>query len=50
MLPIKRAHDRDHSGWYIMLTMIPIIGMIFSLDLYFLKGNDGTNKYGADPR
>ena len=43
-------HDRNHSVWYILLNIIPIIGIIFLIDLYFLKGTDGTNKYGADPR
>ena len=36
--------------WHILLTIISINGIIFLIDLYFLEGNDGTNKYGADPR
>ncbi|MDA0735082.1 MAG: DUF805 domain-containing protein [Chloroflexi bacterium] len=50
MLQIKRAHDRDHAGWYILLTMIPLIGIFFSIELHFFKGTDGPNQYGADPR
>lgn len=50
MLQIKRAHVRNHVGWYILLTMIPIIGILFSIELHFLSGTDGPNQYGADPR
>ena len=49
-LLIKRAHDRAHSGWYMLLTMIPLVGIIFQIELYFLRGTDGPNPYGADPR
>ena len=49
MLFVKRAHDRNHSGWYILLTMIPLIGIIFQLELLFLKGNSDANDYGMDP-
>ena len=50
MLYIKRAHDRNHTGWYILLTMIPFIGIIWSSELLFFKGTEGTNQYGEDPR
>ena len=50
MLYIKRAHDRNHTGWYILLTMIPFIGIIWSIELLFFKGTEGTNQYGEDPR
>ena len=50
MVYIKRAHDRNHTGWYILLTMIPLIGIIWSIELLFFKGTEGTNQYGEDPR
>ena len=50
MLYIKRAHDRNHTGWYILLTMIPFIGIIWSIELLFFKGTERTNPYGEDPR
>ena len=46
MLFIKRAHDRNHSGWYILLTMIPIVGIIWTIELLFFKGTEGANQYG----
>ena len=40
---IKRFHDRDKSGWWVLIWLIPIIGAIWLLiELGFLKGNPGA--------
>jgi len=45
---IKRWHDRNKSGWMILINLIPIIGLIWVIiDLGFLKGTTDPNKYGA---
>jgi uncharacterized membrane protein YhaH (DUF805 family) len=47
---IKRWHDRDKSGWWTLIILIPIIGAIWSLvELGFLKGTEGENRFGSDP-
>lgn len=47
---VKRAHDRDHSGWYVLILLIPIVGVLWLLiEFGFLKGSAGPNKYGDDP-
>jgi uncharacterized membrane protein YhaH (DUF805 family) len=47
---IKRWHDRDKSGWWILINLIPIVGAIWSLiECGFLKGTEGANRYGDDP-
>jgi uncharacterized membrane protein YhaH (DUF805 family) len=46
-ISIKRAHDLDHSGWWLLWAAIPIIGSIYvSLTLWFKKGSDGPNQFG----
>ena len=46
----KRWHDRDKSGWWSLIALIPIIGSIWLLvELGFLKGTPGPNAYGPDP-
>ena len=44
---IKRWHDRDKSGWWMLILLIPLIGTIwFLIELGFLKGTDGPNRFG----
>jgi uncharacterized membrane protein YhaH (DUF805 family) len=47
---VKRWHDRDKSGWMVLINLIPVVGWIWSLvELGFLKGTSGPNQYGDDP-
>ena len=53
---IKRLHDLDKSGWYLLIRLagvIPFIGFLIALafDLYLLlaKGTEGPNRFGPDP-
>lgn len=49
-IQVKRWHDRGRSGWRVLVNLIPIIGLIWVLvELGFLKGTTGENKYGDDP-
>ena len=42
---IRRLHDINKSGWWILLT-ITIIGIIALTYFYCIKGDDGANDYG----
>ncbi len=45
---VKRYHDRDKSGWWVFIGLIPIIGWLWSLiELGFLAGTEGYNTYGS---
>jgi uncharacterized membrane protein YhaH (DUF805 family) len=47
---IKRWHDRDKSGWWVLISLIPLIGPIWALvETGFLEGTQGPNQYGPDP-
>lgn len=47
---IKRCHDRERSGWFLLVSLIPFIGAIWlTIELYFLRGTVGPNKFGEDP-
>ena len=49
-LHVKRCHDRGKSGWWCLLLLIPVVGFIWALiDLGILQGDDGPNRYGAQP-
>ena len=46
----KRWHDRDKSGWWSLIALVPIIGAIWLLvELGILEGTRGANQYGPDP-
>jgi uncharacterized membrane protein YhaH (DUF805 family) len=46
----KRWHDRDCSGWWQLVLLIPAIGWLWNLiAVGFLRGNPGPNRFGPDP-
>lgn len=49
MLGIRRLHDLNKSGWFMLLLLVPLINMVFALYMYLAPGQVGANKYGADP-
>ena len=50
MVYIKRFHDRDKSGWWVLIALIPLIGAIWILvELGFLAGTPGPNRFGPPP-
>ena len=49
MLGIRRLHDLDRSGWWMLIGFVPYVNFVFSLYIVFVKGTDGYNRYGADP-
>lgn len=45
MIAIQRSHDMDWTGWTVLLTLIPLVGLIW----VFKPGSEGVNAYGAPP-
>lgn len=44
---VKRCHDRDRSGWFLLVYFIPVIGELWVLiELGFLPGTAGPNRFG----
>tara|TARA_B110000467_G_scaffold159865_1_gene178201 strand:+ start:651 stop:1553 length:903 start_codon:yes stop_codon:yes gene_type:complete len=46
---VRRLHDRDKSGWFMLISFIPILGAIFLLVMLAEKGTPGKNKFGEYP-
>ncbi len=49
-MTIRRLHDTDRSGWWILLGLIPIIGIIVLIVWYCTDGTRGSNRFGPDPK
>jgi uncharacterized membrane protein YhaH (DUF805 family) len=47
---IRRLHDTDRSGWWLLIAFIPFIGGLILLYFFILEGTRGPNKFGADPK
>ncbi len=47
---VRRFHDQDKSGWFVLLSFIPYIGGIIVLVFMFLEGTRGPNRFGPDPK
>lgn len=46
---IRRLHDLNKSGWFLLISLIPIINFFFGIYAGFFKGTEGPNDYGEDP-
>jgi uncharacterized membrane protein YhaH (DUF805 family) len=47
-LTVKRWHDRDKSGWWVLIGLIPIVGLIWAfIETGFISGTKGSNHYGS---
>lgn len=46
---VRRLHDTDRSGWWLLIGLIPLIGWIVLIYWYISEGTPGANQYGAQP-
>ncbi len=46
---IRRLHDTDRSGWWILINLIPFGGIVL-LVFMCLDGTPGDNQYGPNPK
>jgi uncharacterized membrane protein YhaH (DUF805 family) len=46
---VRRLHDSDKSGWWILIGLTAIGGLVL-LVFYLLDGTAGPNKHGPDPK
>jgi len=47
---VRRFHDRDKSGWWYLICVVPVIGSFWLLiENGFLKGTVGPNRFGPNP-
>lgn len=46
---IRRLHDTGRSGWWFMITAIPILGLLVFLYFALLESDPNPNQYGESP-
>lgn len=47
---VRRLHDSGKSGWWVLISIIPIIGTIWILVLLLTDSTPGSNEYGPNPK
>ncbi|MRX69192.1 Uncharacterized membrane protein YhaH, DUF805 family [Flavobacterium resistens] len=47
---VRRLHDVGKSGWFFLIILLPLAGVIWLLVLLCTEGDRGSNAYGADPK
>lgn len=47
---VRRLHDTDRSGWWILVNIIPLIGCIIYLVFLCSDSKPGENRFGANPK
>lgn len=47
---VRRFHDQDKSGWFVLLGLIPYIGGLILLVFMCIEGTKGPNRFGPDPK
>ncbi|MDR0275100.1 MAG: DUF805 domain-containing protein [Burkholderiaceae bacterium] len=43
---VRRLHDIDRSGWWMLIVFVPLIGGIVLLVFAVLPGTQGNNRFG----
>ena len=46
---VRRLHDGDRSGWWLLVAFLPLVGALLLLFWYCSRGTIGPNRFGADP-
>ncbi|WP_235031246.1 DUF805 domain-containing protein [Geminicoccus flavidas] len=46
---VRRLHDRDRSGWWLLLHVVPVVGQIVLIVWFCLPSTPGPNRFGPPP-
>ena len=47
---IRRLHDTGRSGWWLLISLVPLVGSILVLVFMVLDSQPGPNQYGSNPK
>jgi uncharacterized membrane protein YhaH (DUF805 family) len=47
---VRRLHDTDRSGWWLLIALVPLLGAIVLLVFMVQDSKPGTNLYGIYPK
>jgi uncharacterized membrane protein YhaH (DUF805 family) len=47
---VRRLHDTNRSGWWVLISFLPLIGVLVLLFFSLQEGQPGENQYGISPK
>jgi uncharacterized membrane protein YhaH (DUF805 family) len=47
---VRRLHDTDHSGWWVLIGFVPLIGAVVILLFIIRDSTPGSNRFGPNPK
>ena len=47
---VRRLHDTGRTGWWVLISLVPIIGAIVLLVFMVLDSQPGENAFGPNPK
>lgn len=47
---VRRLHDTSRSGWWLLISLVPLVGSIVLLVFYCEDSHPGTNNWGPNPK
>ena len=47
---VRRLHDTNRSGWWLLISLVPLIGAIVILVFMVQDSQPGDNQYGQNPK
>ncbi|WP_394790072.1 DUF805 domain-containing protein [Rhodoferax sp.] len=47
---VRRLHDIDRRGWWLLIAVIPVVGAIVLLVFAVKDSQPGTNRFGPNPK
>ena len=55
MLPVRavtvrRLHDTDHSGWWMLIALVPLVGLLVLIYFMVSDSTPGENRFGPNPK
>ena len=50
MVAIRRMHDIGKSGWWVLISFVPCVGVFIALYFCCLDSQPGDNQYGPNPK
>lgn len=47
---IRRLHDTNRSGWWLLISFVPLVGAVVLIIFFATDSQPGPNRFGANPK